>query len=381
MANFNEIEKKVEQGERISDGEALLLYQYPDLHAMGRLAHTRCERKNGRRASYVINRYLNYSNVCILSCQFCAFAKKKKEPEAFEYSLEELTTQARQSLDAGITELHIVGGLHPSLPFEYYTEMLRELKKVGADLHLKAFTAIEILHLAQRIHKKPVQKTLEALRNAGLDSLTGGGAEILDAGVRDQICRGKESPEEWLDTHRTWHKMGGKSTCTMLFGHIETHQHRVDHLRQLRELQDETHGFSAFVPFAFEPEKTHLSHVPKASALEQIRNLAISRIYLDNFDHITAYWISMGMPLAQIALSYGADDLHGTIFDEKIFHMAGSKTPLQQTRDDMEYLIREAGKEPVQRDSWYQHLQVNGKCKPVAASAIVSQNANELLRV
>lgn len=374
--SLNEIEKKIANGDRITEEEALLLYEYPDLHAVGRLASMRCEAKNGKRATYVINRYLNYSNICILSCQFCAFAKKKKDSEAFEFNIEELVAQARQSLDAGITELHIVGGLHPSLPFEYYTQMLRELKKVGPSLHLKVFTAIEILHLAQRIYKKPVQATLEALREAGLDSLTGGGAEILDQIVRDQICKGKESPEEWLDTHRTWHKMGGKSTCTMLFGHIETYKHRVDHLRQLRELQDETHGFSALIPFAFEPAQTHLSEIPKASALDQIRNLAVSRIYLDNFDHITAYWISMGMQLAQIALSYGADDLHGTIFDEKIFHMAGSKTPLKQTREDMEYFIREAGKEPVQRDSFYRPLAVNQN--KIKLSQPVAESKNEL---
>ncbi len=198
------------------------------------------------------------------------------------------------------------------------------------------------------------------LGEAGLGSITGGGAEIFDAGVRDAICRGKESAEEWLEVHRLWHQMGGRSTCTMLYGHIETLDQRVDHLRRLRELQDETGGFTGFIPFAFEPQTTVLSHIKAASAIEQLRNLAVSRIYLDNIDHLTAYWVSMGLPLAQISLSYGVDDLHGTILEEKIFHMAGATTPQQQTTASLEHAIREAGREPVQRDSYYRHIGPNG---------------------
>src|SRR5436190_435535 len=224
------------------------------------------------------------------------------------------------------------------------------------NLHIKAFTAIEVRHLAQRIFHMPIRDTLEVLREAGLDSMTGGGAEIFDAAVRDKICRGKETAAEWLDVHRTWHQMGGRSTCTMLYGHVETLNRRVDRLRQLRDLQDETAGFTGFIPFAFEPQTTVLSHIKAASAVEELRNLAVSRIYLDNIDHLTAYWVSIGLPLAQVSLSYGVDDLHGTILEEKIFHMAGATTPQQQTVAALEHAIREAGREPVQRDSFYRHL-------------------------
>jgi CofH subfamily radical SAM domain protein len=232
------------------------------------------------------------------------------------------------------------------------------LRALDPQLQIKSFTAIEVRHLARRIFKTSIAETLDLLREAGLNSLTGGGAEIFDPGVRDELCRGKETAAEWLDVHRTWHQMGGRSTCTMLFGHIETDEQRVDHLRQLRELQDETHGFTGFIPFAFEPgEGTVLAHIPRATAFEQLRNLAVSRIYLDNIDHLTAYWVSMGLPLAQVALSYGVDDLHGTIMREKIFHMAGVTTPEEQTVETLRHIIREAGRDPVQRDSYYNHLR------------------------
>ena len=250
----------------------------------------------------------------------------------------------------------MVGGLHPTLKKDWYLKLLRDLRALDPDLHIKAFTAIEVRHLAQRIFRASIRETLEILRKAGLGSITGGGAEIFDPAVRDAICRGKETAAEWLDVHRIWHSMGGRSTCTMLYGHIETLAQRVDHLRQLRELQDETGGFTGFVPFAFEPQTTVLAHIKRASAIEELRNLAVSRIYLDNIDHLTAYWVSMGLPLAQISLSYGVDDLHGTIIEEKIFHMAGATTPQQQTVAALEHAIREAGREPVQRDSHYHHL-------------------------
>jgi aminodeoxyfutalosine synthase len=247
--------------------------------------------------------------------------------------------------------------LHPTLKKEWYLELLARLRALDPNLIIKAFTAIEIRHMAQRIFKLSIADTLAVLRDAGLGALTGGGAEIFDAEVRDELCRGKESAQEWLEVHRIWHQMGGRSTCTMLYGHIETLEQRVDHLRQLRELQEETRGFTGFVPFAFEPQTTILAHVKAASAVEQLRNLAVSRIYLDNFDHLTAYWVSMGLPLAQISLSYGVDDLHGTIMEEKIFHMAGAKTPQEQTVETLENAIREVGREPVQRDSYYRHLR------------------------
>jgi len=358
------IAEKVEARQRISDADALALYRSNDLNALGMIANVVRERKNSNYATYIHNRYINYSNICVLSCQFCAFAAKKRDAHAFEYAIDEIIRVVREALSLGITEVHMVGGLHPTLKKDWYLRLLRELRALDSGLHIKAFTAIEVRHLAQRIFRMPIRETLETLRVAGLGSITGGGAEIFDAVVRDTICRGKETAAEWLDVHRTWHHMGGRSTCTMLYGHIETLAHRVDHLRQLRELQDETGGFTGFIPFAFEPQTTVLAHIKRASAFEQLRNLAVSRIYLDNIDHLTAYWVSLGLPLAQVSLSYGVDDLHGTILEEKIFHMAGATTPQQQSVATLEHAIREADREPVQRDSYYRHISA----RPTAAT-------------
>ena len=351
------IAEKVAAGDRISDSEALELYRSNDLNALGIIATTVRERKNGNFATYIHNRYINYSNVCILSCQFCAFAARKRDAHAFELSIDEIVATVEEALQVGITEVHMVGGLHPSLKKEWYLELLQRVRGLDPALVIKAFTAIEIRHLAHRVFKRSIADTLAELRDAGLGALTGGGAEIFDPAVRDEICRGKESAEEWAEVHRTWHQMGGRSTATMLYGHVETLEQRVDHLRQLRELQDETGGFTGFVPFAFEPQTPVLAHIKRVSAVEELRNLAVSRIYLDNFDHITAYWVSIGLPLAQISLSYGVDDLHGTIIEEKIFHMAGATTPQQQTVAALENAIREAGRIPVQRDSYYGHVR------------------------
>lgn len=356
-AALQPIAEKIERQERITDDEALTLYRSTDINALGIMASAVRERKNGKVATYILNRYINYSNICILSCQFCAFAAKKRDAHAFENSIDEIVAAVQGALASGITEVHMVGGLHPTLGKDWYLDLLQRLRALDPELQIKSFTAIEIRHLARRIFKKPIAETLSILREAGLNSLTGGGAEIFDPGVRDQLCRGKETAAEWLEVHRTWHQMGGRSTCTMLFGHVETNAQRVDHLRQLRELQDETAGFTGFIPFAFEPgESTVLSHIPRATAFEQLRNLAVSRIYLDNIDHLTAYWVSLGLPLAQVALAYGVDDLHGTIMREKIFHMAGAMTPEEQTVEALEQVIREAGRIPVQRDSYYNHL-------------------------
>lgn len=362
------IAEKIESQQRISEDDALTLYKSNDLNALGIMASAVRERKNGNYATYIHNRYINYSNICILSCQFCAFAAKKRDTHAFEHAIDEIVRVVDEALRLGITEVHMVGGLHPTLKGDWYLDLVRRVRALDPGLHIKAFTAIEVRHLAQRIFRLPIRDTLELLRETGLGSITGGGAEIFDAGVRDQICRGKESAEEWLEVHRTWHEMGGRSTCTMLYGHIETLEQRVDHLRQLRALQDETGGFTGFVPFAFEPQTTVLSHIKPASAFEQLRNLAVSRIYLDNVDHLTAYWVSMGLPLAQISLNYGVDDLHGTIIEEKIFHMAGATTPQQQTAAALEQAIREAGREPMQRDSHYRHITANADLKSTEAA-------------
>jgi aminodeoxyfutalosine synthase len=364
---------KIENQARISDEDALRLYCSNDLNALGVMANAVRRRKNGNFATYILNRYINYSNVCVLSCQFCAFAAKKRDAHAFEHSIDEIVATVRDALGLGITEVHMVGGLHPTLDKNWYLTLLRNLHSLDPDLVIKAFTAIEIRHLAKRVFRLPIAETLRVLRNEGLSSLTGGGAEIFDATVRDEICRGKESAAEWLDVHRIWHEMGGRSTCTMLFGHIETLEQRVDHLRQLRELQDETGGFTGFVPFAFEPQTTILAHVKPASAFDQLRNLAVSRIYFDNIDHLTAYWVSMGLSLAQISLSYGVDDLHGTIMEERIFHMAGAKTPQEQTVATLERVIREAGRDPMQRDSFYRHLAPNSRRLPLGKATPESE--------
>lgn len=350
-----DIAERVQAGERLSEAEALRLFTTQDLNALGALADLANQRRNGRRASYILNRYINYSNYCILSCQFCAFSRKRRDADGFELSVDQMVQKAREALALGITELHIVGGLHPSLPFEHYTGFLKALKAVDARLQLKCFTAIEILHLAW-MAKKSVRDTLLELKAAGLESLTGGGAEIFRKEVRAQIARGKESAEEYLDVHRTWHQLGGRSTCTMLYGHVESLEDRVHHLSLLRELQDETHGFTGFVPLPYQPDNNGIPVQHAPSGYDQLRTIAVSRLFLDNFDHITAYWVGMGLRMAQVALSYGADDLHGTIVEEHIFHMAGAKTPQLQTERDLVKAIREAGREPVQRDTFYQPI-------------------------
>ena len=356
-SELRDLHDKVASGERITDADALRLFETKDLNAVGALADVARQRKVGNQASYIINRYINYSNYCILSCQFCAFARKKRDADGFQHSVEEIVQKAREALSIGITELHIVGGLHPSLPFNYYTDMLRALKGLDGRLQLKCFTAIEILHLAW-LARKSVQDTLIELRAAGLDSLTGGGAEIFRKEVRSAIAKGKESAAEYLDVHRIWHRLGGRSTCTMLYGHVESLSDRVDHLRQLREAQDETHGFCGFVPLPYQPENNQIDVPHPPTGFDSLRTIAISRIYLDNFDHITAYWVGLGLKLAQVALSYGADDLHGTILEEKIFHMAGATSPQQQTEGAMIKAIREAGRTPVQRNTFYEPVKV-----------------------
>jgi aminodeoxyfutalosine synthase len=357
QSGLRDLYEKVAAGQRISEVDAMRLFESRDLNALGAIASLVCRRKNAGRASYIINRYINYSNYCILRCQFCAFAKKKRDADGFQLTVEEIVQKAREALGMGITELHIVGGLHPSLPFSYYTEMLRALRTLDGRLQLKCFTAIEILHLAW-LAKKSVRQTLLELREAGLDSLTGGGAEIFRKEIRAEIARGKESAEEYLDVHRTWHQLGGRSTCTMLFGHIESLADRVDHLRMLRNLQDETHGFTGFVPLPYQPENNGIPVTVPPTGFDSLRTIAVSRIYLDNFDHITAYWVGLGLKLAQVALNYGADDLHGTIIEEVIFHMAGAKSPQLQTEADMVSAIRETGRTPVQRDTFYRPIKI-----------------------
>ncbi len=375
-SELRDIYDKVVANERISEAEALRLFESKDLNALGAIADFVRQRQVGDRASFIVNRYINYSNYCILSCQFCSFARKKRDADGFELTVPQIVEKAREALKLGITELHIVGGLHPSLPFSYYTDMLQALKALDARLQLKCFTAIEILHLAW-LAKKSVVETLTGLKAAGLDSLTGGGAEIFRKEVRSQIAKGKESAEEYLDVHRQWHQLGGRSTCTMLYGHVESLADRVDHLRRLRALQDETHGFTALIPLAYQPENNDIPVKSPPTGFDSLRTIAVSRIYLDNFPHLTAYWVGLGMKLAQVALSYGADDIHGTIIEEHIFHMAGATSPQLQTESDMIKAIRETGLTPVQRNTFYEPIKILENA-PVAEPAENSAHSKVL---
>ena len=356
QSDLADLAEKIETGTRLEIEDALRLFHTPNLNALGRLATLATESKVGTRASYIVNRYINYSNYCILSCQFCSFARKKRDGDGFELTVDQMVTKAEESLKLGITELHIVGGLHPSLPFSYYTDMLEALKAVDSKLHLKCFTAVEIYHLA-RLSKQPMPETLAALKEAGLDSLTGGGAEIFRQEVRDAIAKGKETASEYLDVHRTWHELGGRSTCTMLFGHVETLEDRIDHLAQLRTLQDETGGFTGFIPLPYQPENNAIPVKNPPTGNDILRTIAVSRLFLDNFDHLTAYWVGLGMKLAQVALSYGANDLHGTIVEEHIFEMAGAGSAKGQAEASLVKAICEAGRVPVQRNTFYEPIR------------------------
>ncbi len=377
-SELRDLYDKVVAGERISEADALRLFETKDLNALGAIADFVRQRKVGNRASYIVNRYINYSNYCILSCQFCSFAKKKRDADGFELTVPQMVEKAREALKLGITELHIVGGLHPSLSFSYYTDMLQALKALDAKLQLKCFTAIEILHLAW-LAKKSVEQTLVELKAAGLDSLTGGGAEIFQPDVRKTIAKGKESAAEYLDVHRTWHKLGQRSTCTMLYGHVESLADRVDHLRQLRALQDETHGFTGFIPLAYQPENNDIPVKNPPTGFDSLRTIAVSRIYLDNFPHVTAYWIGLGMKLAQVALKYGADDIHGTIIEEHIFHMAGATSPQSQTENEMIKAIRETGLTPVQRNTFYEPIKVLGESLQAATETTDNSARSKIL--
>jgi aminodeoxyfutalosine synthase len=371
---LQDIRQKVVAGERLTPDDGLRLFRTRDLNALAALADFANRRRNGLRASYILNRYINYSNYCILSCQFCAFSRKKRDNDGFQLTEEQMVAKAREALSVGITELHIVGGLHPSLPFSYYTGFLKALKAVDPSLQLKCFTAVEILHLAW-LAKKSVRDTLLELKEAGLESLTGGGAEIFRKEVRSRIATGKESGDEYLEVHGTWHQLGGRSTCTMLYGHVESIEDRIDHLDQLRRQQDRTGGFTGFIPLPFQPENNRIPVRHAPSGYDQLRTIAVSRLYLDNIDHITAYWVGMGLKMAQVALSHGADDLHGTILEEHIFHMAGAQSPQMTAEADLVRAIREAGRQPVQRNTFYEPIRepaVPSRIPPAAGVAGVA---------
>jgi aminodeoxyfutalosine synthase len=346
------IAEKVLAGARLSMDDGIALYRSPDLLAVGWLANHVREERHGNVTYYNVNRHINPTNVCVAHCKLCAFGRDPHAPGAYTYALEEIYQRAEQGMREGATEFHLVGGLHPDLPFEYFLEMIRGLKQRCPDVHLKAFTMVEV-HYFARIAKLSVEETLRKMKEAGVDSCPGGGAEIFHPRVRRIICDHKVSGQMWLSTARKAHEAGLRSNATMLYGHVETEEERADHLIRLRELQDETHGFVAFIPLAFHPENTALSHIPKPTGYADLRNIAVSRLLLDNFEHIKAYWIMLSPSIAQIAQRFGANDLDGTVVEEKIYHDAGAKTSEFTPRAELERLIRAAGRIPVERDTLY----------------------------
>src|ERR1700684_1677805 len=351
-ARLDPIAKKVLAGERLSADDALALYQSHDLLGIGWLANYVREKRHGNVTYFNVNRHINPTNVCVAHCKLCAFGRSPEATGAYTFALDEIWQRAAQGVAEGAPEFHIVGGLHPDLPFEYYLGLIRGLKQRFPHVHLKAFTMVEVGYYA-RISTLSIKDTLLKMNEAGVDSLPGGGAEIFHPRVRKIICDHKVSGTMWLSIARTAHEIGLRSNATMLFGHVETLEERVDHLVRLREAQDRTHGFVAFIPLEFHPDNTALSHIPKPTGMDALKTIAVSRLMLDNFDHIKAYWIMLTPRIAQVALNFGANDLDGTVVEEKIYHDAGATTPEGLTRADLERLIRAAGRVPVERDTLY----------------------------
>ncbi len=351
-AALEPIAAKVLAGERLDFAEGLALYRSTDVLAVGWLANHVRERMHGDVTYFNVNRHINPTNVCVASCRLCAFGRKKGDAAGYTMALEEAWETAASGYSEAVTEFHIVGGLHPDLPFEYFLDLVRGLKERFPKVHIKAFTMVEVAYLARRA-KLTIEQTLLRMREAGVDSMPGGGAEIFASHVRSVICDHKIDGQEWLDTARLAHQMGFRSNATMLYGHIESDADRVDHILRLREVQDETGGFQTFIPLAFHPENTALDHLPVTTGLTDIRQVAVSRLLLDNFAHIKAYWQMMTPKIAQISLRFGADDLDGTVVEEKIYHDAGAKTPQGMTRKELCRLITEAGRVPVERDTLY----------------------------
>lgn len=349
------IAEKVAAGERLSFEDGLLLETEADLFTLGQLANTVRERKNGNVAYYNTNIHLNPTNVCVYRCTFCAFRADLKAEKAYVFSDDMIRQRVLEAKANGATEIHVVGGLHHLKSFDWYVNVVRVIHETWPELHIKAWTPVEIGWFAY-MTKKPIRWVLEQMVDAGLGSMPGGGAEIFNQQVREQICEHKADADVWFDVHRTAHELGLRSNATMLYGHVEGPEHRIDHLLQLRKLQDETGGFQTYIPLAFHPENTGMSHLPKATGLMDLRMIAIGRLMLDNFDHIKAYWIMLGEQIAQTALSFGADDLDGTVVHEIIYHDAGAETPQGLTVDQLHNLIREAGREPMERDTLYRQV-------------------------
>lgn len=357
--DLRRIEEKVLAGERVTFDEGICLDEQADLFTLGRMANAVRERKNGNYAYYNTNIHLNPTNVCVYRCRFCAFRADLRDEKAYTFTDDMLRERILEGRSQGATEIHVVGGLHHQKPFDWYVNVVRVLHETCPEIHIKGWTAVEINWFAY-LTKKPFEWVLQQLIDAGLGSMPGGGAEIFHPEVRDQICEHKADGDNWIAIHRAAHQLGLKSNATMLYGHVERAQHRVDHLCKLRDLQDETGGFQTFIPLAFHPENTKLAHLHKPTGLMDLRMIALSRIMLDNFDHIKAYWIMLGEKIAQTALSFGADDLDGTVVHELIYHDAGAKTPEGLSVGELHRLIREAGRVPLERDTLYRQVLREG---------------------
>jgi aminodeoxyfutalosine synthase len=356
---IRQITDKVHAGERLTGEDGLFLDEQADLLTLGRLANIVRERKNGNIAYYNTNVHLNPTNVCVYRCTFCAFRSDLKAPKSYVFTDEMIRERVLEAKAQGATEIHVVGGLHHQRKFDWYVNVVRVIRETWPQIHIKAWTGVEISWFAH-LTKKPYEWILRQMMEAGLGSLPGGGAEIFDEQVRSQICEHKADSGSWLEIHRTAHRLGLRSNATMLYGHVEQARHRIDHLLRLRELQDETGGFQTFIPLAFHPENTGMSHLPKPTGHMDLRMIALARLMLDNFDHIKAYWIMLGEQTAQIALGFGADDIDGTVVHELIYHDAGAKTPEGLTVSQLHRLIRETGREPVERDTLYRRVLRQG---------------------
>jgi len=354
--SIERIKEQVFSSQRLTYADGIELFRSSDLLEIGRMAAHVALRKNGNRVYFVQNMHINPTNICVNRCKFCAFSRSKNEPGAYEMSLDDILNKAR-SAGKGVRELHIVAGLHPDLPFSWYLDMLRSLKKSFPRLHLKAFTAVEIDYLS-KLSGLSVMDTLRQLRDAGLGSLPGGGAEIFNSAVRNTLCAEKISGDRWLEVIEAAHKIGLKSNATMLYGHIETYEHRIDHLIKLRDLQDRTGGFQAFIPLSFHSQNTEIKKSAYTTGFDDLKTLAISRLMLDNFDHIKAYWVMLGEKIAQVSLNFGVDDLDGTVVEERIARAAGGITDGSMTRKDIVRLITLAGRTPVERDTVYNVIKI-----------------------
>ncbi len=351
-AGLGDILEKIQDGERISIEDGIRLFQSPDLLAVGYLANLVRERINGNNAYFIYNQHINYSNICTNLCKFCAFGKDKDSDLAYEMTVEEVRQKVRERLSEPITEIHMVGGIHPDLPYSYYTDLLKVIKEERPDVHIQAFTCVEIAHFAD-ISGLGITGVLEDLKKEGLGSIPGGGAEVFSPRIRELTCEKKLSGSGWIDVAKKAHDVGLHTNATMLYGHIETIEERLEHLDMLRKAQDESNGFLAFIPLAFHPKNTELSQLSRTSGVDDLKNIAVARCFLDNFPHIKAYWVMIGQKLSQIALSYGADDVDGTVKEEIITHMAGAETEQAMSREQLLRLIREAGRIPIERDTLY----------------------------